>query len=254
MTRMLGRGTALAIDDPARIREIRSRIRGKRALERWYRECYRKYSDCIGRCPDRGKIVEIGSGGGFAKEIVPEIVTSDLLPYEGIDGVSDATCFPYPDASLRTILMLNVFHHIRDVAAFLAEAQRCLVPGGRVFMVDQQPGWISTPILKLGHHEGFDAAAPDWRFPSRGALSSANGALAWIVFQRDRALFEERFPMLRLALYRPHTPLRYFLSGGLKRWSLLPGWAFPLATAVDRGLTRVSPRLASFVDIELVRA
>ena len=77
--------------------------------------------------------------------------------------------------------------------------------------------------------------------------------MAWIVFQRDRELFEERFPGLRLATYRLHTPLRYFLAGGLKRWSLLPGWAFPFATDLDHGLARLSPRLASFVDIELVR-
>jgi hypothetical protein len=72
------------------------------------------------------------------------------------------------------------------------------------------------------------------------------------VFCRDRALLEARHPGLRLERYRPHTPLRYFLAGGLKPWSLLPGFAFPLASALDRALVRLSPELGSFVDVELV--
>ena len=144
MKRRRSGSSTLALDDPARAHEIRSRIRGKPALERWYRECYAKYAECIERCPPVGHVVELGAGAGFAKESLPAVHTTDLLPYRGIDSVADATRFPYPDGSLRAILMLNVFHHIADAAAFLAEAERCLVAGGRVFMVDQHPGWITS--------------------------------------------------------------------------------------------------------------
>ena len=61
------------------------------------------------------------------------------------------------------------------------------------------------------------------------------------------------FPKLDLVRYEPHSPLRYWLSGGLKAWSLLPGVAFDAATAVDRALTRLHRNLGSFVTIELVR-
>ena len=78
-------------------------------------------------------------------------------------------------------------------------------------------------------------------------------ALAWMVFERDRERLAREFPGLELVRYRPHSPLRYFLAGGLKSWSLLPGRAFGAATALDRALTRLSPRFGSFVDVELVR-
>jgi len=181
------------------------------------------------------------------------VITSDALPYPGVDRVIDATRLPFEDGTLRAVLMLNVFHHIADAGAFLAEAERCLTPGGRMLVVDQHVGWISRPILAHAHHEPFDAAAREWRFESQGPLGSANGALAWIVFRRDRALLEARHPGLRLERYRPHSPLRYFLAGGLKPWSLLPGGIFPLASALDRLLLRLSPELGSFVDVELVR-
>jgi SAM-dependent methyltransferase len=185
---------------------------------------------------------------------VPEALTSDVLPYAGVDRVLDATRLPFADGELRAILMLNVLHHIADVEAFFGEAQRCLRRGGRVFLVDQNLGWISTPILRWLHHEPCDPQAREWAFASQGPLSGANGALAWIVFERDRARFEARFPQLAIASVRTHSPLRYFLAGGLKPWSLLPGAAFPLASALDRALTRLSPRLGSFLDVELVRA
>jgi SAM-dependent methyltransferase len=243
-----------ALDDPARIDELRRRIRRKRALESWYRECYAKYAECVARCPREGAILELGSGGGFLKEVMPEAVTSDVLPYAGVDRVVDASRLDFADGALRAILLLNVLHHLADVEAFFREAERCLAPGGRVLLVDQYLGWISTPILRYLHHEPCDPGAERWAFESSGPLSGGNGALAWIVFQRDRALFERRFPRLRIATFRPHSPLRYFLAGGLKDWSLLPGAAFPLASRLDAGLAQLSHRLCSFLDVELVRA
>src|SRR5262249_53019128 len=123
----------------------------------------------------------------------------------------------------------------------------------RVFIVDQHPGWISTPIYKRMHHEPFRMNAAEWRFDSTGPLSGANGALTWIVFRRDRARFEKCFPEFEIAGYEPHSPLRYWLSGGLKSWSLLPDWAFGMATVLDCALVAVAPETGSFVDVELVK-
>ena len=243
-----------ALDSHSRVSEIRAQIERKPSLKRLYQEIYEKYIECLNRCPNRGLALELGSGAGFPKQMVPELITSDILPYEGVDQVVDATQLPFEDQSIRFIGMVNVFHHISDTERFLQEAQRCLLPGGRLFIVDQHPGYISTPILRFIHHEPFDLRAASWGFESTGPLSGANGALAWIVFVRDRHKFQQLFPNLRLVRYSPHTPLRYWLSGGLKAWNLLPSPAFPWATRMDRILTRISSGLGSFVDIEVVRA
>ena len=228
-------------------------IRRKGSLRRLYREIYQRYANCVSRSPAFGLVVELGSGGGFAKDVIPEIITSDTLPYEGVDQVIDAAGMPFPDESVRTICMTNVFHHIPDVEAFLREARRCLVPGGRVLIVDQHPGWISTPIYRRMHHEPFRMDADQWSFDTTGPLSGANGALTWIVFRRDRERFQALFPQLELVRYEPNSPIRYWLSGGLKPWSLLPSWAFGLATALDRALVAVAPETGSFVDVELMK-
>jgi SAM-dependent methyltransferase len=241
------------LDAPDRLEALKQTIGRKPALRSFYREVYARFSACLERCPEAGKVLELGSGGGFAREVLPELVTSDVIPYSNVDAVIDAREMPFAEGSLRAILMFDVFHHIPDVGRFLAEAERCLVPHGRVFMVEPHRGILSTPILKYLHHEAHDAHVKDWRFVSTGPLSSANTALPWVVFQRDRTQFEQRFPKLRLVRYEPHSPLRYWLSGGLKSWSLLPEWAFSPATRLDRALSAVHPSLGSFVDIELAR-
>jgi SAM-dependent methyltransferase len=243
-----------ALDSPDRIAEIRAVIDAKPALKRFYSDVYARYAASLTACPKEGLAVELGSGGGFAQRIIPALITTDVLPYEGVDRVVDATHMPFADHSLRFVGMLNVFHHIPDAAAFLREAGRCLVPGGRLLLIDQHPGWISEPVLRFLHHEPFRPGAADWRFESTGPLSGANGALAWIVFARDRAKFIEQFPDLQLLQYRPFAPLTYWLSGGLKPWSLLPSAAaYGIAAGIDRALLRVSTHFGSFVEIEVAR-
>ncbi len=240
-------------DDPAREAGLRALIAAKPALRRWYTDVYERFAARLAACPAGGTVLELGSGPGFIKDVIPEAVTSDVIPYPGVDLVADAAKLPFPDRTLRAVILLNVFHHLPDAAAFLREAQRCLAPGGRVLILDQHRGWISEPILRWAHHETYDPAARDWAFASVGPLSGANGALAWIVFERDRARLASVVPGLHLERHRPVYPLSYWLAGGLKSWSLLPGAAFGAARAVDGALAAVLPRLGSFVEIDLVR-
>lgn len=238
------------LDDPSRIGELRNIISGKKTLRRFYKKGYDGYAKSLQSCPEGGVALELGSGGGFVKEVIPEIVTSDILPYEGIDTVVDARSLPFQSDSLKFIGMINVFHHISDVESFFRESARCMVPGGRIFIVDQHLGCFSRPIYRL-HHEPCNPKASEWSFGSTGPLSGANGALAWMVFERDREKFCSRFPEFRILRYSPHTPLSYWLSGGMKRVRFFPDRGDHLLTLVDRILSRISSNMGSFVDIEL---
>lgn len=241
------------LDSPERVENLRDTIHRKPVLKKFYEDVYARYAQCIANTPEGGLVVELGSGGGFAKSVISKIITTDILPYEGIDQVVDAMKMPFASGSLRALCLLNVFHHIPNVEAFLFEAERCLIPGGRILIVDQHYGWISGLILKHAHHEPFHPKASQWAFDTSGPLSGANGALAWIVFERDKNKLVTRFPNLEVEKYTPHTPLTYWLAGGLKSWSLIPNFAYRAATWLDRILLRVSPQFGSFVDIEIVK-
>lgn len=242
------------IDDPCRYYAIRAAIERKPMLKSIYREFYGYFRDCLQRCPEDGAVVEIGAGGGFASEMIPELIATDLIRYPTVDIVLDATQLPFPSGSVRCFMMLNTFHHIADCERFLEEAARCLVPGGRILIIDQHRGFISRPILRYFHNEDYDDRAVEWRFDSTGPLSGANGALAWIVFVRDRERFERSRPELRVVRYQPIMPLRYWLSGGLRRWNLLPRFLDYASSALEKGLLLLAPDFGSFVVIELLRA
>lgn len=237
----------------ARFHEIHGTIQKKIPLKWYYQEVYQAYLSCIERSPPKGKCIEIGSGCGFAKEIIPQIITTDLIPYPHVERVMDATTFDFDDESLSTICMFNVLHHIPNVSLFFKEAIRCLVPKGRIFMREPYAGLISTIIFKYFHHEPFNKKSPTWEFNSQDPLLDANNALPYIIFKRDLKRFKQEFPQLALIQFKPHTPLRYWLTGGLKSWSLLPKRCYQLSKWLDQSLLKISSQFGSFVDIELVR-
>ncbi|MDR1153089.1 MAG: class I SAM-dependent methyltransferase [Bacteroidales bacterium] len=42
----------------------------------------------------------------------PEAITSDILELDSVDLTFNAERLPFPDNSLGSIVMINVFHHI----------------------------------------------------------------------------------------------------------------------------------------------
>jgi len=232
---------------------LRDRIQKKKTLRKLYREFYFKYADCIKKSKGNGIALEIGAGVGTLKDVVPLVVTSDILPYSTLDLVVDATKMPFKDGSVSSIFMLNALHHIPDAKAFFSEVERCLQAGGRILIIDQYSGWFSNLIYRYLHHEPYDPNASDWAFKTTGPLSGANGALCWIIFYRDRVCFEQLYPRLKVVKKIPHTPLRYWLSGGLKWWNLLPESGFNHMSRIDYCLSEKFPDLCSFVEVELVK-
>ena len=54
-------------------------------------------------------------------------------------------------------------------------------------------------------------------------MNGANQALSYIVFKRDKVLFEQKFEQLEIVYISPITNyLRYLLSGGLNFKALIP--------------------------------
>jgi len=241
------------LNSPERFKEIQDCIKKKGSLKSLYLEVYQKYLNCISRCPPGGDVIEIGSGAGFVKEIIPSIVTSDVVAYSNVDKVLDATQLDFSNGSLSCICMFNVLHHISDTPAFFREAERCLKKGGRIFMVEPYPGWIGALIYRYLHHEGYEPNAKRWEFESKGPVSDANNALPYIIFERDAEKFRQQFSCFSVVRFEPHTPLQFWLAGGMRKWSLLPVWACDFVSWIDRKLIQISPKFGSFVDIELIK-
>ena len=196
-------------------------IQQKGFLRRIYEEWYESIIESLPQ--GDGRVLELGSGAGFLTKYLPDLVTSEILRIPDVKVVLDGHCLPFSDCSLKAIVMVDVFHHLRNPRAFLHEAKRCVREGGVIVMIEPWVTMWSRFVYKRFHHEPFDPDSPDWEFPPSGPLSGANGALPWIVFERDRVQFEQQFPEWRI-LYdlEKGMPFRYILSGGISSRASLP--------------------------------
>lgn len=198
----------------------------------------------------RGPKIELGSGGGFLKEVIPDVITSDVLSGKGIDKIIFAESIPYKNNEVSAFYMLNVFHHIKNAERAIQEMNRCLKMGGKIVMIEPWNSMWGRFIYSNLHHERFDPKL-DWKILGLGRMSDANGALPWIIFRRDRQLFERLFPNLTIVSITPHTPFSYLISGGLSKSQLLPNFLYPLVTFFEQLISPLNNLLGMFATIEL---
>jgi len=237
------------LDDPSTTLLHGRILRNKRFLRELYTDFYGQFKSAI-KDADKKTLVELGSGGGFIKDIIPNVITSDVLNGVAVDKVFSATNMPFNNETVDAFFMYDVLHHIDNPEKFFTEAQRCLRPGGMIIMIEPANTPWARFIYKNFHHEGFDPQA-NWGLTKTGPLSQANGAIPWIIFVRDRLIYERSFPRLKILLLRNHTPLRYLISGGLTLRQLLPGFTYPVIKALEYLLKPANNLVGMFMTIVL---
>ncbi len=184
-----------------------------------------------------GRSLELGSGGGFLKTLIPEIITSDVTLYPGVDQIENAYKLSFKDNELKAIYLNGVLHHLGKPREFFKEATRCLKPGGIIAMMEPHMSWFGRFFFKTLHHEGNDMNTSKWEFSQFGPLSDANTALPTIIFDRDFELFKTEFPELEIVIRKYHTFISYGLSGGVGMRFSAPGWFYPFVNILERALS-----------------
>ena len=76
------------LDNPSTTEINKSIIQNKKYLKCIYTEWYKLIASEFSK---NQKILELGSGGSFLKNFLPQLITSDILLLDGIDLVIDAT-------------------------------------------------------------------------------------------------------------------------------------------------------------------
>lgn len=193
-----------------------------------------------------GQRIEIGAGSSLFGERYPEVVATDIKPHPHLDRVLDAQAMDLEADSARAIFGINCFHHLPDPMAFFSELDRVLVPGGMCVLVEPYHGPLAAAFYaRLFETESFDRTQVTWDDAGRTIMHGANQALSYIVFERDRALFEQRCPTLEIVAQEPLTSWpRYLLSGGLNFRQLVPTRSERLLRGLEHLLAPASRWLA----------
>ena len=226
----------------------RNIIKKKGFLYKLYLEYYGIFKENIKDIPG-GLRIEIGSGGGFLKEVINDVITSDVLELPDVDKVFFAEKIPYPDESVAVFFLLDTLHHIKEPDKFFSEVNRCLKPGAKIIMIEPTNTLFSRFVFKYIHQEQFDEKKDKWVVDGEGRLGDANIAMPWIIFIRDREKFLRKYPDLEILQINNHTPFRMFLSGGLSYRQFVPSASFGFFTNIEKLLSPFHNILGSFMTI-----
>jgi SAM-dependent methyltransferase len=170
-----------------------------------------------------GRVVELGSGIGNLKTLLPGALATDLFPNPWLDLSCDGYELPFRQGSLSHLVLFDVFHHLRAPNAFLREARRVLAPGtGRLILFEPYLSWTSYPVYGLFHHEPVA-----WREPINLAESlprprdyyAAQGNSTRLFFKKELPDWPEGWRILHAEAF---SCFHYLMSGGYAKPALYP--------------------------------
>jgi SAM-dependent methyltransferase len=183
------------------------------ALGILYKEWYELISKQLSELD--GMNLELGCGASFLDQIIKSITKSDVFLNTNTDLKIDAMDVGLKfENKISNLILVNVFHHISNPELFLRSAERSLLRGGRIIMIEPSNNFWSRFVYKLVGHEKFDTKQINWMFESNDPLLDSNQALSWIIFKRDYKKFKELFPKFFLLKKKSMMPFSYLLSGG----------------------------------------
>jgi len=225
--------------------DYRSIWHAKPVLRKLYSEFYRRMADAC----RPGTTLEIGGGSGNFKAFAPHVVSTDILFAPWLDSTCDAQVLPFKDGSFDNVVMMDVFHHLERPTVFLRETLRVLKPGGRLVMLEPTITPVSYYCYRYFHPEPvvmeadpFHEPDPD---PERDPYD-ANQAIPTLMFLRRKKQFTETFPGFNLHAVHRCGLLAAPLSGGFRKWSLIPAWSIPAISHLEKALNPVLGPLMGF--------
>jgi SAM-dependent methyltransferase len=183
--------------------------------------------------------VEIGSGLGQIKTIIPHCITTDVFSNPWIDRTENAYKLSFPDGGVANLILFDVWHHLRYPGNALKEFQRVLSAGGRLIIFDPCMSLLGLIVYGLFHHEPVALRQPiTWFAPNRWDESQADyyaaAGNAWRIFHRGEA--QEKFGEWRLLEVQRQSAFPYVASGGFRSPQLYPSAWLPLVQLFDQAL------------------
>jgi len=171
-----------------------------------------------------GDVIELGSGTSFIKDYFPDVITSDTRQHDSIDLVLDSQKMNLEKKSVRAFIGINCFHHFSNPRLFFKELDRVLISNGGCVLIEPFYGTLAKFLFNHLHEtEYFDTNQTDWEQDSKN-MANANQALSYIIFKRDRVIFENENPNLNIIHNeRINDSFSHIFSGGINYKQLVPG-------------------------------
>lgn len=209
----------------------------KPLLRKVYTDLYRTMEGY--RSQASGMTLELGSGMGSISEVMPDCLRTDLFPFPWLDLVENAYCLSFKDSTISSLLMVDVFHHLRYPGTALNEFLRVLTPGGRLIMMEPGLSALGQLIYGLLHVEPIGYAnniswfAPEgWQRNDMDYYAAQGNATRIFVQKR----FADQLTNWKIIKTKRIAALAYAASGGYSGPQLYPAAAYPAIKSLEKFL------------------
>ncbi len=208
----------------------------KPLLRTIYANFHRQIASHI-RANVNGKIVELGSGIGNIREVIPDCIRTDLFKNPWLDQTENAYQLSFAPQQVSHLILFDVFHHLQYPGTALREFHRVLAPGGRVIIFDPYISLFGWLVYGLLHHEPVAYHAPiTWDAPAsfdpwKHTYYAAQGN-ATRVFWEDA--IGDKLEGWKLHAKSRFSALAYVFSGGYSKPQLYPSALYPLLQLLEK--------------------
>jgi SAM-dependent methyltransferase len=210
----------------------------KPLLRSAYRDLYLLISGQLSNLPDP-KIVELGSGLGNIRDVLPNCIRTDLFPYPWIDQIENAYRLSFKDESISDLILSDVFHHLKYPGTALKELHRVLRKGGRVILLEPCISLLGLLVYGVFHvepiaiNQKIEWFAPGGWLPEHVNYYAAQGNATRIFVSkqyRPQLTAWEKIETIRL------SALTYAASGGYSGPQLYPASIYPVVKSLEKVL------------------
>lgn len=216
----------------------------KPVLRRAYRDFHRRIAAHVdGTVP--GRIVELGSGIGNIRDVIPSCIRTDLFANPWIDRVENAYQLSFAAGEVSHLILFDVFHHLEHPRTALTECRRVLAPGGRLIIFDPYVSVTGRIVYGPLHHEPIAgdrpivADAPASFDRQHHSYYAAQGNATRVFWKNDAPEILDGWEVIvreRVGAWA------YALSGGYSKPQLYPGALYPVLSMLDT-VAEVIPQL-----------
>jgi len=209
----------------------------KPILQKIYKDFYKNIAGYLSNKKE-GLIVELGSGIGNIKSVIPNAICTDLFPNPWVDQVENAYKLSFQDNSISNIILFDVFHHIEYPGDVLNELYRVVSPKGRVIIFEPAVSLLGLLVYGVFHHEPIDLFSKiKWTKGNNTSIESlpyysAQGNSTRIFKSKKyKKLFSDQWEIVQLKQLSAFT---YAASGGYSKKQLYPDKMFPFLKKTEK--------------------
>jgi SAM-dependent methyltransferase len=222
----------------------------ERNLQSWKRKpvlrlAYRDFHQRIAAHIDAsltGKIIELGSGIGNIRDVIPGVIRTDLFPNPWIDQVENAYALSFQPAEASHLILFDVFHHLRHPRTALRECRRVLQANGRVILFEPYISAAGRLVYGPLHHEpiAFNAPihpdAPSAFSPEADDYYAAQANATRVFWQGAHPEILDGWDVIARERIGGWP---YALTGGYSKPQLYPAALYGVLSKVDRVLSAI---------------